>query len=159
MEEVKKARLFTSYYGKLKSLEKAGIVSISISLSPPSWFNGITLLELAPSWDMMKISKAKYEVAYREKLEKVNFNYIFRHIKSVSRGKDVALLCFESLKTGRDDDWCHRTMLADWMKEKYHFTIDEWSDPKDLISEEKLREKQIKEQREKELKESQRSLF
>jgi len=154
MEEKKKIKIYTSYYGKGKKLMDNNIVGISISLQVPQWFLGIQIKDLAPDWSMMKMSKEDYEVAYRKKLDGINLKHAFRHIKSVAKGKDVALLCYESLK--KEDEWCHRTMLAKWFKDKHNFIIEEFVEDgeaeKDFIKEKKKKDKET-------LENSQGSLF
>jgi hypothetical protein len=141
MAEERKIKLYTSYYAKTKALEKAGIVPIGISLQIPKWFNGIGLIDLAPGWDMMKMSKDVYSVHYKLKLESIDLRMAFKHIKAVAKGNDVALVCYESLKTDRENDWCHRTMFAEWMEEKHGMIITEWVDPNDVEKEKKIKNK------------------
>ena len=43
-------------------------------------------------------------------------------------GKDVVLLCYEDVRKG-ESDWCHRTIFADWWREKTGEVIPELPDP------------------------------
>ena len=152
MEKKRKPRIFTSYYGKVKELRSHGIVPISISLKSPEWFNGLSVRDFAPEWSFMKLPKEEYKKAYFKKLNSIDISIPLRHIKSIAGDNDIALLCFESLKTDRSDDWCHRTMLAEWFKKNQNFIIKEFITQKDIDKAKKERDK-------KKLIDSQGSLF
>jgi len=152
MGEKRKIKIYTSYYAKVKELRENNIVPISISLKSPEWFNGLSIRDFAPEWSFMKLPKEEYKKAYFKKLDSININIPLRHVQSIAGDKDVALLCFESLKTDRHDDWCHRTMLAEWFKKNHNFNMIEFITQKDIDKAKKEKDKKI-------LKDSQGSLF
>lgn len=101
--------IHTSYFANIKKLPKH-ILPISISRFPPKWFEGDTDLSLAPSEELLigykegKINEVEYEKIYRTQLEKLN-------PEDYKKYENSALCCFE--KVG---DFCHRHILADWLK-------------------------------------------
>jgi hypothetical protein len=108
-------KIYTFYYGSVKKIEKADIVPIGISLQTPKWFLGETIKSLAPSYSMLKMNKSRYEIEFGKILEKTTAKAVINELRSIGKGKDVALLCYESLH--KEGEWCHRTMLAGWLQE------------------------------------------
>ncbi len=107
--------IYTSYYGNVKKLQKAGIEPVGISVQTPKWFMGETLKQLAPTYSMLKMPKGKYETMFKEILAKVDPASIVNELHTIGDGGDVALLCYEGLHS--EEEWCHRTMVADWLRE------------------------------------------
>ena len=111
-------KIYTSYYGNVRNLSKEGIVPISISLSLPKFLNPkpTRVFLLAPSRDMLGMEYDAYKKKYLAKLEKVDWKLVKSILENNSdNDSPVALCCYESLKA--EDDWCHRTMLADYINE------------------------------------------
>ena len=100
--------IYTSYFGKVKELQRKGIVPISISRSVPKFFSGQRILSLAPTWQMLKMSDADYDREYEKILASNDRDEIVRSF----RGKDVALLCWE-----KDLNECHRKRVGEWLRE------------------------------------------
>ena len=74
-------------------------------------------------------TKAAFEVEYRKRLECIGVDYIRKLIAGYELlGKDVVLLCYEDVRKG-ESDWCHRTIFADWWREKTGEVIPELPDP------------------------------
>lgn len=127
-------KIYTSYYGNAKKLRDANIQIIGISQGKPSFVDCPFINQLAPTRAMRSMSKSNYEVAYKQHLSLLNFDDIMQQIKLLSNGRDVALCCYESLKT--PNDWCHRTMLADFFnqrKKQYNIQITEFQTEKQII--------------------------
>jgi len=102
--------IYTSYYAnpdlpKYKNL-------ISISRIKPHWFDCGNALELAPSSDLLfkykngEVSEGEYEKIYLKQLNQLDSEEIYE------RYNESVLLCYE--KRG---DFCHRNILAKWLKE------------------------------------------
>ena len=51
-----------------------------------------------------------YEKIYDEVLNKLDPHRVVEHLYEISRGKDVALVCYEA-----PDKFCHRHLVADWL--------------------------------------------
>lgn len=103
-------KVFTSFFGNVKALERCGVVPISIARWPPRGWTGPRLNWLAPTRYMLsdECSLEEYKRLYVEICHKVNPEWFQRQLQSIGEGKDVALLCFE-----RPGEFCHRHMLAD----------------------------------------------
>ena len=117
--------IFTSYYGNLKNLDRAGIFPVSISLGVPKWFTGSKLSYLAPTRKMLspEMSREQYIRLYNEILSKIKIKTLREDISILTRGEDVniALLCWE-----KPGDFCHRHLFADWLKEKTGYEVKEF---------------------------------
>ena len=112
--------IFTSYFGNVKKLKQAGIVPVSIARYNPKWFNGLRIIELAPKSNMLRMSNEEYDPKYRAILRGLNPKKIVEKIEILGNGKPVALLCYE-----KDPLECHRSMVADWLKNA-GYDSDEW---------------------------------
>ncbi len=119
-------RIYTSYFGNVKQLEKNNVVPISIALYSPRWRKWHRLPEVAPKKHMVVggISREEYVREYENILLNVDFNVFFEKIKTISEmsdGRDVALLCYE-----KPGDFCHRHLLAKFLNEKRGLEITEF---------------------------------
>lgn len=117
-------KIYTSYFGNMKKLDKAGIKPIGIAISPPKFFRGPTIYQAAPTRDMLSksLSEERYIQRYKEEiLSKLNLREFFDTIKNLSCGKDVALCCYE-----KPGDLCHRKLLADFIKDKTGIEVVEY---------------------------------
>ena len=118
-------KLYTSYYGKQKALDKAGIIPLAISVSIPDWAtidrDRCWYKALAPERSMMKMEWKEYVPKYRDILRAHNPVAVCNMIKKMSGGKDAALLCWE-----KDAEQCHRSLVAEWLNAKVGTHIEEW---------------------------------
>ncbi len=118
-------RIYTSYFGNSKKLQQAGIKVIGISLYPPRWFNGISLKQVAPTKSILFANgqtQEDYTRRYRsEVLSRQDMQKFLKTVEQASGGQDVALCCYE-----KPEDFCHRHILADWIKEKLGIEISEY---------------------------------
>jgi hypothetical protein len=118
-------RIYTSYFGNSKKLQQAGIKVIGISLYPPRWFNGISLKQVAPTKSILFANgqtQEEYTRRYRsEVLSQQDMQQFLKTVEQASGGQDVALCCYE-----KPEDFCHRHILADWIKEKLGIEISEY---------------------------------
>ena len=118
-------RIYTSYFGNSKKLQQAGIKVIGISLYPPRWFNGISLKQVAPTKSILFANgqtQEEYTRRYRsEVLSRQDIQQFLKTVEQASGGQDVALCCYE-----KPEDFCHRHILADWIKEKRGIEISEY---------------------------------
>ena len=107
-------KIYTSYFGNSKNLEKENIVVLGVSRYPPRWFNFVTMYELAPTPYMLsdKCSQEEYWDRMKKILYSLDREKIVAEIKKCSWGKDVALCCFET-----DETTCHRSLIAKWLNE------------------------------------------
>jgi hypothetical protein len=74
--------------------------------------------ELAPYGDLFDIDdREAFTPGYYRRLDDLGIDWIRARLDRASQAasvKDVILLCFEKVDQGRD--WCHRLVLAEWVK-------------------------------------------
>ncbi len=107
----------TSYYAKYK-----GGNAVSIAAKCPHWFTGRQYKKLAPSYPVLmgykngKISEEQFiERYYAEVLNNLDAKQVYEEL-----GEDAVLLCWE--KSG---SFCHRHLVAEWLKEKLGVEVTE----------------------------------
>ena len=113
--------IYTSYFGKLKSLPK-NIVPVAICGGLPEWYHGAWYKKLAPTWMIWKNwNETHDEVKYRETyfptvLAKLNQDTVIEELNEFIRnyplGTEIALICYE-----KPEDFCHRHLVAEWLQE------------------------------------------
>lgn len=116
--------LYTSYFGRINEVQRAGLKPVNVSLWAPNWFRGAHALELAPANSTLtkykagRLSNDGYLVEYAEILKRLNPR------KIAERYDGCALLCYE-----KSDDFCHRHLIREWLG---YFGIDseEWDGQK-----------------------------
>jgi hypothetical protein len=117
-------KIFTSYFGNLKTLVESGVAPMSIALWKPRFFTGICLYNVAPLKYMLKddLSMDEYIEAYINKvLANVDANSFVGTLVKLSDGRDVALCCYE-----KPTDFCHRHLLAKWITEQTGIQVNEF---------------------------------
>lgn len=118
-------RIYTSYFSNSKKLQQAGIKVIGIALYPPRWFYGISLKQVSPTKSILFAKDQTQEEYIRryktEVLASQDMGQFLKAVEAASGGQDVALCCYE-----KPGDFCHRHILADWIKEKTGVEIKEY---------------------------------
>lgn len=122
-------RIYTSYFGRMKKLERAGIEPVAICRGKPSWFSGRSVDALAPTWPMMQMQLERFWKSYRRMLEPMDAVQL---AESIWRGRKtgceaVALMCYE-----KDASECHRHVVADWMTES-GIEVVEWEPSESVV--------------------------
>lgn len=126
--------IYTSRYSN-PELKTGNYTAVRISVGSPRWKVGYdisgAISELMPKGIFGKFeTKEAFEVEYRKRLDCIGPEYIRKLLSAYERlGKDVVLLCYEDVRKSGDDDWCHRTIFADWWREKTGEVIPELPDP------------------------------
>ena len=88
-----------------------------------------TLKALAPVGYHKLTDKKEFRRRYVEQLETLGVEQIEQMFKEYEQeGKTIVLCCYEDVRKG-GENWCHRTMLADWWEYKTGETIEELKDP------------------------------
>ena len=82
----------------------------------PKWFTGRQYKDLAPSWSLVhETDPRKYEKRYKaEVLDKLNILRVAADLEG------CVLLCWE-----RPDEFCHRQLVAKWLKENLLMEVPE----------------------------------
>lgn len=125
--------IYTSRFSN-PELKTGKYTAVRISVGSPRWKVGYdisgAISELMPKGIFGKYeTKAAFEVEYRKRLECIGTAYIRKLLAGYETlGKDVVLLCYEDVRKG-ESDWCHRTIFADWWREKTGEVIPELFDP------------------------------
>ncbi len=128
--------LYTSYYGN-PYLDQSKVFPVQVSNSAPEGFPiKYVLKEVIPSWkDIVEpykenlLSEVEYTVKYKKMLDSQEFaiRIMMEEIKEKASTlglQDIVLLCYE--KPGR---FCHRHILAEWIKEKAGEEVEEYVNP------------------------------
>jgi len=110
--------IYTGYYAKLKEYLNQGLTPIAISGAVPDFYDINKYLwwrRLAPSWDIFskwksgEIDDYGYVERYiPERLETLDKEKLKRDLLSI---ENPILLCYEK------DGFCHRHVLADWLRD------------------------------------------
>lgn len=113
------SEIVTSYFGQAKNLRKEGYRIISISRYNPQFCKvDTTLIQLAPTAAMLKMSWSQYDILYQEILKKVDL----RIVKNVlSQYNKSALCCYE-----KDVNDCHRREAGIFLSQKLGIEIREF---------------------------------
>lgn len=113
--------MYTGYFAKLKSYEKAGLVPVSIALKVPDWYHGAQYKKLAPKWSFFsewKNGSHKGDNNYymqhfkTEVLDNLNPEQVVKELEGftgVSRDR-IILICYE-----KPGDFCHRHLVSMWL--------------------------------------------
>lgn len=130
--------IYTSYFAKIKELEKNGITPISICARAPDWYKGLQYKKLAPKYDFFMKWKENHDNDYYVKcfneqvLSSLDILNVIRDFIDMmpdrsSGSSSIALICYE-----KPSDFCHRHLVADWLNEN-GFKCEEWSGDKHWI--------------------------
>ena len=120
--------VITSYLSKIEELKDEGYIPIVIMRYPFSWvrkIKGVRICkELSPTdntlklWKSGEISKERFNQKYREEID---MNVLAEIVGGVIEGNKIALLCCE-----KNEQECHRSILAEIMYEVYGLEVKEW---------------------------------
>ena len=119
-----------------KELSNDKYYPVGISIGQPRFRLGYELREqcysLAPKGYMLNLDLESFKSAYYDKLDEIGTEKIISIVKRLDERaqkeeKDLVLLCFEDVRL--PEDWCHRTVFAEWWAENTGELIKELSDP------------------------------
>lgn len=119
---------YTGYFARVSKYKELGLYPVSIARFNPKGTNFFTWSAVAPSEDILrdyksgKIDEIEYEFRYRLQLQNrdVLSDLKFIENKISSNYKGVVLCCYE-----KSDSFCHRHILASYIKEKFNIDIQE----------------------------------
>lgn len=114
--------IYTSYFAKIKELEKNNIIPISICGKAPNWYKGLQYKKLAPKYSFFMEWKKTHDNEYYikhfkdEVLELLDIENVSKEISNLLLDNhfqgDIALICYE-----KSSDFCHRHLVADWLNQ------------------------------------------
>ena len=112
--------IYTSRYSN-KELADGKYYCVGISIGTPKFKLAYRLENLED-----------FKKAYYEKLNGIGKDRIINMVMKMERdaaaqGKDLVLLCYEDVRI--PEDWCHRTVFAEWWVENTGEIIEELPDP------------------------------
>lgn len=111
--------IYTSYFGRIKSLDPRIGNLVSIARKAPKWFKGSGHIMLAPSSELLwkykqgNLSPESYRKEFMAQLEGLSM----RFVGQICQGE--VLLCWEGPGL-----FCHRHLVREWFK-KYGFDCEE----------------------------------
>lgn len=116
--------IYTARYSN-KRLRSGEYFPVGISLGTPKFPLGYELKDkcyaLAPKGFMLKMEYGPYREAYFKKLEDIGTDKIIGIVQRLDaraqeEDKSLVLLCYEDIR--KPENWCHRTLFAEWWQEK-----------------------------------------
>ena len=124
--------MYTGYFAKIKTYEKAGLIPIAICGGIPNWYKGLWYKKLAPKWSFFNEWKNgiehkgdnDYYIHHfnNEVLDKLSVSLVIEDLQKIANTKDtdkIILLCYE-----KPGDFCHRHLVADWLTKNGLKTIE-----------------------------------
>ena len=111
--------------------------AVGISYSSPQWFVGARFPLLAPEWSMVDsirkglMTEKEYTIKYINLIKnRRNQGQLTAAMIYDMLPENSILLCYES-----PNDFCHRRVLAEWIKLEIGIEIPEWRSEKELKQE------------------------
>lgn len=107
-------KVYTSYFGNIKFLNKNNVIPVSIARFPPKWYMGLAITDIAPTPDMLRLSVSDYIIRYNGILNRYDPILLCKRLEDLTNDlkSDIALLCFE-----KPEAFCHRHLLASWLNQ------------------------------------------
>lgn len=107
-------------------------IKVGISIGEPKYQLpyklAIRMYSLAPSRAYMRTQKQDFIREYKADLDALGINRIMEALFALGKeGHEIVLLCFEDV----NKEFCHRTVLADWIYEQIGVKPLELVNPKD----------------------------
>lgn len=116
--------IYTSYFGKLNKIRNDDFTYIAICRFPPKYLeftgNLIHVPVFAPSQRLVLDAKdgtvdhTAFEKIYNGEIRSRMLKDIKKLAKKVAKGDKICLLCYE-----KSEDFCHRHILCEYIKEMY----------------------------------------
>lgn len=127
---MQKQIIATGNFANIKKYIGAGYLPVSIARFN-RYFSGVTMKELAPHVDFMKSPESEYIPLYEKRvLAQQDARQVVNRLAKL--GEKVVLLCYES-----EGEFCHRRLVADWIKRETGISVPELGRMRPLINEEK----------------------
>jgi len=128
--------MYTSYFAKVKSIREAqpDLKLVSIAVGTPRYFRGSREKRLAPTRDMLKLSREEYDHRFEAILAALDPHELFEAL-----GENAVLLCYEKANT-----YCHRRRVAEWFEESLGIVVPEFGfERADILPYTELPEKKV----------------
>ena len=119
--------IYTSYFANVKNLPST-LQPIAICGKSPVEWRYPEYKRLAPKWEFFKVWKETHDNEYYIRefnklvLDRLNADAVFAELmKFCSANTEPCLICYE-----KPGDFCHRHLVADWLKE-HGYEVEEYS--------------------------------
>ena len=133
--------IYTSFFAKLKELEKHNIIPISICAKAPDWYKGLQYKKLAPKYGFFMEWKKNHDNEYyiehfkKEVLDGLDVIRVLNELQIlmpeeikinmqspfyINQDFHIALVCYE-----KPSDFCHRHLVAEWLRDN-GYRCGEW---------------------------------
>lgn len=118
--------IFTSSFSVARGLDSSRYCVVSIARFVPRGFKGVRCLAFAPSKELLSdykegLSESSYKSRYLKELGCASHVHeVFESLVPFCKGRDLVLCCYESA-----DKFCHRHLLADFVKSRWGYVIEE----------------------------------
>lgn len=100
--------------------------AVAISQGVPKGWKGKRYLKLAPPWSLVKDKSSEFTKKYYEQvLSRLNAAEVVKELKELA-GEDAILLCWEG-----PGKFCHRMVVAEWLKIELGIEVKEWQRPEE----------------------------
>lgn len=119
--------VYTSYFGAVrKYFPKEEFIRTAICYKPPRgfgiWNNVVPAPELVYGMKRGEVTPEEYEERYYSMLM-FRKDFIAENVPYLLQGeKNVVLLCYE-----KPNDWCHRHILARFLREQFGLDVQEFN--------------------------------
>ena len=164
-------KIYTSRYAN-SSLKSDNVIKVGITRGLPKFGLKYQLaknvIEFAPEYKIFHIeNREAFGRAYKSQLDLLGREKAMSLLKEAGYGgeKPLVLLCYEDLTCNDPKkNWCHRTYLAEWIRDNLGIEVEEYPDENCFAmkeqkkAEKKAEEDMLRQAAEKEL-ENQLSLF
>ena len=116
--------IYTGYYGKTEYYEQQSLTPIGISGQVPCWFEWYRFPFFAPSLDIFTkwknglINNEQYTQRFIQ--ERLNILDKQQVKEKLLQFDNPILLCYEK------DGFCHRHIVADWIRMELHLDVKEY---------------------------------
>lgn len=110
--------IYTSYFAQLKKIRNANGYAVSIAKWNPKWYTGDSCVWFQPSASLLThykegtVNEEEYRKQFLDNLSSIDPAPIIDDLKDRAAGRDIYLLCYE-----KPSDFCHRHIVAEWLKE------------------------------------------
>lgn len=118
--------IYTGYWAKINDYISNNLIPVGISGWSPDGYSGKTYKKLAPKYSWWKkwhdehLSEQWYiEQYYKTVLDTLNPYEVISELQKL--GNNIILICFET-----PEKFCHRHIVAKWLKEKTKTDIVEY---------------------------------
>ena len=120
--------IYTSYFANWRKLKQAGIQIVSIARINPNSDIQETLMELAPSVNLLMGAKKgiikwdRYVEKYNKQLAQIDLLSILQKLEKLQeKYGNIALCCYE-----KSNENCHRRLLAEFLNQNLNLKIEEY---------------------------------